>query len=189
LPAIENKINIKDTNSNNGERVNLYIVGKIIGCSGVKGYVKVQPSTQTIGRLKQLHHIFIGASTSEVIPETIDDIIIDRKPVLMKFHSISDRTSAEKIIGKFIFIEEKELDRPSKGAHFIHDIIGCTVWLEEGSLFGTVEDVLKLPAQDVWVINKMGKSYLIPAVKEFIKEVDIKNRKIIIATIEGLIEE
>jgi len=169
--------------------VNLYIVGKIIGCSGVKGYVKVQPSTQTIGRLKQLHHIFIGASSNAVVAETLDDIVIDREPILMKFHTIGDRTSAEKIIGKFIFIEEKELDHPSKGSHFIHDIIGCTVWLEEGSLFGTVEDVLKLPAQDVWVIKKMGKSHLIPAVKDFIKEVDIKNRKIIIATIEGLIEE
>jgi len=169
--------------------LNLYAVGKITGCFGVKGFVKIRPSTHSLERLKLLREVFVGVSTDSAIPAVVEEVIVNRQQVLIKLKDIDNKTSAENFIGQFMFIDEKELKQPTVGSFFIHEIIGCEVWLKEGGLAGKIVDVYKMPAQDVWVLEKNGKQFLIPAVKEFVKVVDMKKRKIIIDVIEGLIEE
>jgi 16S rRNA processing protein RimM len=169
--------------------VNFFAVGKIVGCFGIKGYVKVRSSTHSAQRFKTLRQIYLGISPENTVPDIIDEVFTDRHPVVMKFRSIPDRSSAERVIGQYIFIEERDLELPASGSYFIHDIIGCEIWSKKNEYVGTLEDVYKLPAQDVWVIRNENKRFLIPAVKDFIKSVDAKGRKIVIDVIEGLIEE
>ena len=169
--------------------MNLYAIGKITGSFGLAGYLKIQLYTQTPERLKKLHQVFVGHAIEEVQSYKIEDLIFRNRKVLVKFGSVDDRTAAEKIMGSLIFIEEHEVKAPPKGTYFTHDIIGCEVWSTDGQSLGIVEDVHSFPAQDVWTVRKGAKVSLVPAVKEFIEKVDIKDRKIIVKLIEGLIEE
>lgn len=93
------------------------------------------------------------------------------------------------MVGQFLFVEEADLARPVGRSYFIHDIVGCEVWSTAGQLIGTVADVYKMSAQDLWVVRQDEKEYLIPAVKEFVDHVDLKNRKIVINVIDGLLEQ
>ncbi|MBI3193220.1 MAG: 16S rRNA processing protein RimM, partial [Ignavibacteriae bacterium] len=79
-----------------------------------------------------------------------------------------------------------ELVKPPKGSWFIHDILGCEVFIEDGTKVGTVQDILNISSSDVWEIKNGERVVLFPAVKEFIKKVDIKNHRILVSPPEGL---
>ena len=145
--------------------------------------------THSTPRLNKLRNIFIGISENTAVPAVVEEIVFNRNPALVKLQDVNDRTSAEKITGKFLFVDEQDVALPPKGSYFIHEIIGYEVWSETDEYIGILADVYKLPAQDVWVVEKDGKQFMIPAVKDFIKVVDAEKHKIIIMVIEGLIEE
>ncbi|MBI1806888.1 MAG: 16S rRNA processing protein RimM [Ignavibacteria bacterium] len=169
--------------------VNLYAVGKIVGCFGIEGFLKVQPQTHSRERLQALRHVFLGMTADAAVRCDVEEVRVQRRNVLMKLVGIDDRTSAGKIVGHHLFVDQSEISRPAEGSYFIDDIMECEVWSTEGQLIGNVEDVLKMPGQDVWAVRNGAKLHLIPAVKEFVKEVDTKNRRILVQLIEGLIEE
>ncbi len=75
-----------------------------------------------------------------------------------------------------------------KDEYYFHQIIGCSVQTTDGQNLGNVKEILRYPANDVWVVeaSETGKEILLPGVKEVIREVDLKNRKITIVWMEGL---
>lgn len=167
--------------------VNLYVVGKIVGCFGLKGDLKIQPITHSAERLKKLHTVFLGASADETTSYGVEQVILRQGSPLIKFVTVNDKTSAESLVGKFIYVREEDLQRPPQGTYFTHDIIGCHVWTTDERYLGTIEDIQNYPAQDVWIVQDGTTQHMIPAVKEFIKMVDVVQRKVVVDAIEGLI--
>ena len=169
--------------------MNLFAVGKIVGYFGVKGYLKILPTTHSLQRFINLSQVYVGSSEHVVARYTVGDVLISHKPLLLKLKEVSNRNDAIKIKDQFIFVEENELLKPKKSEYFVHEIIGCEVWSTDDEFVGMVEEVYKMKAQDIWGIRKAGKLHLIPAVKEFIKKVDTEKKRIVVRLIEGLIEE
>ncbi len=168
--------------------VTLYVVGKIIGCFGLKGFVKLRPTTHTPQRLKNLRQVFVGNSSDEAEQYSVDGVEIRPNGTFLKFSAVNDRSAAEMLIGQLVFVDEHEVQPPPKGSFFTHEMIGCEVWTVEGKYVGTVREIYKLPAQDVWEVVNGSAVSLIPAVKEFVRSVDLQRRRIEIHLIEGLIE-
>jgi 16S rRNA processing protein RimM len=161
----------------------------VVGCFGLAGYLKVQLSTHSAERLRKLAMVQLGSEASRTAGHRVEDVVIRPRSVCVKLSGINDRTSAEQCQGAFLFVAEEDLEAPEEGSFFVHDIIGCTVHATDGRALGTVEDVYKLPAQDVWAVRSEGKLMMVPAVKEFIAKVDTRKRIIIIRLIDGLTEE
>ncbi len=166
-----------------------YVVGKITKCFGVRGYVAVHSYTQSPERIRDFQHFFVGTSLREHESYDVEDVRRQGRSVLVKFRSIGDRTAAEKLVGKYLFGDRRQVAQPGKGTYFVDQIVGCKVWSDDGNFLGEVADVLKLPAQDVWVVRDGEKEHWIPAVKQFIRSVDTKGRKVVVNVIEGLIEK
>ena len=122
----------------------VYAVGKIVGCSGLKGHVKLRPETHDVERLKSLHAVYIGASAVEPKQDVVEEVIIRTSGVVLKVRSSQDRTSAEKLVGQFLFIDEHEVARPHDGTYFTHEIIGCEVWTSENLRVGVIEEVYRM---------------------------------------------
>ncbi|MDL1892355.1 16S rRNA processing protein RimM, partial [Sphingobacteriales bacterium CHB3] len=79
--------------------------------------------------------------------------------------------------------------RLPKGSYFIHNIIGLRVIGENDEAIGVVKDVLKYPANDVYVVERYGNEVLLPAVKEFIKKIDMESGTMTVRLIEGMLDE
>ena len=167
----------------------LFAVGKIVSGFGLKGFVKVQPATHSPGRLKELHEVFLGKSEDDAVAYVVDDVILNNRGVFLKFRSVNDRSASDQLRGNFVFVDSRNVSRPEEGSHFVHDLLGCTVTTTGGRVLGVIGDILKLPAQDVWVVRDGAKEYMIPAVGEFVQKVDTQNRSVVVRLIEGLIEE
>lgn len=168
---------------------NLFVIAKIVGCFGIKGYVKIQPNTHSPERFSVLKNILIGRSSDTAVPLTVENVVSNQRNLLIKLEGVDTRSEAESFAGQFVFVTQKDVISPKEGSYFVHDILGCDVWSSSGRFLGRVEDIYPLPAQDVWVVRQDDREVLVPVVKEFIKSVDVAGRKIIINPIEGLIDE
>jgi 16S rRNA processing protein RimM len=170
------------------EHQTLYAIGKVSKAFGVKGEVVVRPMTESPARFKKLKDIFLGREETDAHKLTVEYARIDARGVRLKFAETENRTEAEGLVGSLIFVDEQHRVKPKKGSHFIHDVVGLGVVDEEGNALGIVKEVLRMPAQDVYVIDRNGREWLLPAVKEFVTSIDVAAKKMRVRVIEGLME-
>jgi 16S rRNA processing protein RimM len=76
----------------------------------------------------------------------------------------------------------------AEGEYHFQQLIGSEVFLKSGDLVGVVDEIVKLPGQDLLSVNKDGKEVLIPMVKQIIVSIDIKTKKIVVDPPEGLFD-
>lgn len=167
----------------------LYAIGRIAKVFGIKGEVVVQPMTGSLQRFKKLKQVFIGGGAGDVRTFEVEYVRLADRGVRLRFREASDRTSVEPLVGALLFVDEQHLLRPKEGSYFIHDIVGLRVVDEHDTEVGVVKDVLRYPAQDVYVIDHDGHEWMIPAVKEFVTSIDMAAKTMRVHLIEGMIEE
>ena len=162
-------------------------IGQIVNTNGLKGFLKVKPLTDDITRFEKLKTIYIQKA-KELIEFKIQEVKYNKQSVLLKLEGIDDITEAEKYKNFYIKISKENAVELEKNSYFIVDIIGCQVYTDENEYLGNFVDVFQTGSNDVYTLkNSEGKEILIPAIKEVIKNVDIKNKKIVIHLMDGLI--
>lgn len=166
----------------------LVAVGMIVKGFGIKGDVIVKPMTDLPDRFAGLKSLWMGQDTHHVARIGVERASIEPRGVRLKLDGIDDRTAAERLRGQLLFVDDKEKIRLPKGHFFVHDVLGMVVREESGNELGTVADVLRYPANDVYVVRGGGREILIPAVKEFVRGIDIRTRAMTVRLIEGMAE-
>jgi len=163
-------------------------VGAIVKVFGVRGDVIVQPMTDFPGRLRRARALWIGTDTHAALETRVERVAVSPRGIRLKLRGIDDRSAAEGLRGKLLFIDEGHAAPLKKGEFFVHDILGLTVRSETGVDLGTVADVLRYPASDVYVVRGPAGEIMIPAVREFVLSVDIAARTMTVRLIEGMTE-
>jgi 16S rRNA processing protein RimM len=167
----------------------LFAIGKIVKAFGIQGDVIVRPMTGVPARFRTLKRVYVGASPLSVQEKGIEDASVGPRGVRLRLEGVTDRNAAAALTGLFLFIDVQHRLRPTKGSYFVDDIVGMTVLDQEGVVRGVVTEVMKLPAQDVYVVNDGVRSFMVPAVKEFILSVDVAGRRMRVKLIDGMMEE
>ncbi len=158
-------------------------IGKIVAPHGIKGQVRVY-NYSTPNRFDTLPGIIVDSKEFR-----IEKSGHAGNMVILKLESVDDRSSAESMRNKDIFMEEEFLEELSEDEYFISDLIGLDVYRVDSESLGKIKDVLQHGPVDIYEIElNSGKMAYIPAVKEFIKEVDM-TRGLVIDTIPGLIDD
>jgi 16S rRNA processing protein RimM len=163
-------------------------IGKVSRSVGIRGELNVVPFTDDLSRFAKLQSVWLGVDETSQERYAVVSARVGRSSVILKLGTITSRTEADSKRGAFVYIPSEEVITPAQGAYFIHDIVGMHVLGEGGESIGVVKEVLELPANDVWVVVKEGKEFLIPAIKQVILSVDLKRRAIVIHALEGLLE-
>ncbi len=162
-------------------------VGVISSTHGVRGEVKVFPTTDDINRFKKLKQVILDTGREHRTLE-VEGVKFFKNLVILKFKGIDNINDIEKYKGKSLYVDRANAVKLKKNEYFIADMIGLRVFTEEGELFGTLKDVLETGANDVYILDteKHGE-VLIPAIKQCVLDVDIENRKMVIHLMEGLV--
>ena len=164
------------------------VIGKIIKPKGIKGEIKIIPLTNSPERFRLLNEISVIEKNGKSATFEIEKVVVTNKTVNLKLKGIDTRNQALELKNKEIVINESQKFPLQEGDYYIYQIIGLKAVNEQGEFLGEVTDVLKNPGNDVFIIKKDNKEYLIPAVKEIITKIDLKKGKIIIKQIEGLFD-
>ena len=161
-------------------------VGVITSTHGIKGEVKVFPTTDNPKRFKKNMEVILDTG-KEDFNLTIESVKFFKQFVILKFQGIDNINDIEKYKTKSLYVTRANAVRLKKDEYFIADLIGIDVWEDNGEKLGIFKDVIETGANDVYVITlEDGKELLLPAIKECILNVDIENRKMEVHVMEGL---
>lgn len=159
-------------------------LGKITAPHGVKGELRVYAYTDELTRFSAIKELWV-----EDCPAKIERFRFQKNMVILKLDICSDRNCAELLRGKELLLDRDKLWELPKDNYFVQDLSGCSCVSEDGRLLGVFSNLIAKPAQDIYVIKDAeGREHFVPAVKEFIKSVDVDNKIIVIHVIEGLFE-
>lgn len=167
---------------------NLLQVGVITSTHGIKGEVKVFPTTDDANRFKKLKEVVLDTGNEQIILQ-IQGVKFFKQFVILKFKGIDNINDIEKYKGKSLYVTRENAVKLEKDEYFIADILGSTVEDEDGNILGTLKDVIITGANDVYVVeNEDGKELLFPAIKECVLNVDVKQAKITVHIMPGLLD-
>ncbi|MCI6060288.1 MAG: ribosome maturation factor RimM [Dorea sp.] len=162
-------------------------VGVITSTHGVRGEVKVYPTTDDATRFKQLKHVLLDTG-KETLPLEIQGVKFFKQFVILKFKGIDNINDIEKYKRCPILVERCDAVELEEDEYFIADMIGMAVETEDGKEFGTLRDVIETGANDVYVIDSIEHGeVLVPAIKECILNVNIEECRMKIHLMDGLV--
>lgn len=162
-------------------------IGQIVNTSGLKGVLKIKPFTDDIKKFSNLKTIYI--KTKNGLTEfKIEQVRYVKNMVMLKLAGIDTVEEAEKYRNLYIKILRDQEEELEEGSYYVVDILGCKVNTDTNQELGKVVDVFQTGSNDVYVVkDEQGKQILLPAIKQVIKNVDIKNKIIIVHLLEGLV--
>lgn len=162
-------------------------VGVISSTHGVRGEVKVFPTTDDVTRFRQLKKVYLDTGR-EMLPLEIQNVKFFKQFAILKFKGIDNINDIEKYRGKSLMIDREDAVDLDEDEYFIADMIGMKVCTEDGSEFGTLKDVMETGANDVYIIDSLEHGeVLIPAIRECILDLDMDEERMTIHLMEGLV--
>lgn len=163
-------------------------VGVVTSVHGIKGEVKVFPTTDDSRRFKKLKQVYLDTG-KEMLPLEIEGVKFFKQMVILKFKGYENPDDVMKFRQKELWIDRKDAVRLSKDEYFIADLIDMEVCDEEGKLIGILKDVISTGANDVYAVETPeGKEVLFPAIRQCVLDVDTGARKMTVHVMEGLLD-
>ena len=162
-------------------------IGQIVNTSGLKGILKIKPFTDDIKKFSNLKTIYIKTK-NDLTEFKIEQVRYVKNMVMLKLAGIDTVEEAEKYRNLYIKILRDQEEELEEGSYYVVDILGCKVNTDINQELGTVVDIFQTGSNDVYVVkDEQGKQILLPAIKDVIKNVDVKNKIIIVHLLEGLV--
>ena len=161
-------------------------VGVISSTHGIRGEVKVFPTTDDPMRFKKLKKVLLDTGRERVELE-VQSVRFFKQFAIVKFKGIDNINDIEKYKGKGIFVPREDAVPLDEDEYYIADLIGMEVFTEDGH-FGVVKDVMETGANEVYIIesDEHGE-VLIPAIRQCVLDVNVEEKKMKIRLMDGLI--
>ena len=161
-------------------------VGVISSTHGIRGEVKVYPTTDDIERFDRLKEVMLDTGKA-LIPLRITGVKYFRQFVILKFEGYDTIESIEKYKGRDLLVSRENAVPLAEGEFYICDIIGFPVVSTQEEELGVLEDVISTGANDVFVVRTPdGKELLLPYIDECIREISLDKKRITAFLMPGL---
>ena len=162
-------------------------VGVITTTHGVRGEVKVYPTTDEPERFLDLEYVLLDTG-KELRRLDIKNVRFFKNLVILKFDGIDNINDIEKYKGRDLWIPREEAQELDEDEYYIADLLGMKVLLEDGSEFGTLKNVMETGANDVYIVDRMdGEEILLPAIHDCVLDVDVEKNTMTVHLMKGLV--
>mgnify|MGYP005776619173 CR=1 FL=1 len=162
-------------------------VGIISSTHGVRGEVKVFPTTDDVKRFRRLKQVSLEPGREERALQ-IEPVKFFKQFAILKFRGIDSINDIEKYRGCGLFVTRENAVKLKENEYFIADLIGIAVEDETGAVLGKVEDVIETGANDVYQIRMAdGRELLLPAIRQCVLSVDVEAGRMRVHVLDGLL--
>ncbi len=162
-------------------------VGVIATTHGIKGEVKVFPTTDDIERFKLLKQVYLDTGKELILLE-VEGVKFFKQMAILKFKGIDDINEIEKYRGKDLLVTRENAIELKEDEYFVYDLIESEVITEEGVKLGVLSEIIKTAANDVYVVQTPeGKEILLPFIKECILDINTEKKQITVHLMKGLL--
>ncbi len=163
-------------------------IGKIVGCHGLAGRVKVRSYLDSQDMLNNLPEVFVGRRSQETVPFSLDAVQPGRGFFILKLGGIEDRNAAAELVRLSVWMPSEKMKKLPEGEYYWCDIIGLQVVTEEGQFLGRIESVFPTGSNDVYVCRAAEKEILLPAISEVVRKIDTDRGIMVVRLLKGLTE-
>ena len=161
-------------------------VGVITTTHGVRGEVKVFPTTDDPARFKKLKDVILDNGKAKKDLE-IENVKFFKNMVILKFKGLDNINDVERFRQAKLLVTRENAVELEEDEYFIADLIGINVTSDEGEELGTIKDVLQTGANDVYVIAKENTpDLLVQAIHDCVLAVDIEAQTMTVHLLDGL---
>lgn len=155
-------------------------IGQIVNTFGIKGMVKIKPFSDNIERFNNMETIYIK-NKSGINEYNVQEAKYHKNMILMKLEGIENPEQADLLRNSYLIVDRDKEEPLEEGTYYVVDMLGLEVYTDQNELLGTLDDIYNTGSNDIYVVkNELGKTVLLPAIKEVIKEVDMENKKLIV---------
>lgn len=166
----------------------LFRVGVISNTYGIRGEVKVYPTTDNVRRFDDLKEVILDTGKEQLILH-VTSVKYFKNMVILKFKEFDNINDIIPYKGMDLLVTRENAIPLEEGEYYIADIIGSKVITDEDKILGTLTDVLQTGANDVYVVKtKDGKEVLLPSIEECILDRDIENKIVKVHIMKGLLD-
>ena len=155
-------------------------IGKIVNTHGIKGELKLLPHEESPEDLRGLSALFVDGRERK-----IRSARVHKGALLVTLEGVEDMNAALELKGRAAFADADDPGLP-EGFVFMDELFGCAVRTEDGTVLGTLEEIIDSPANQVYVVRGAGAERLIPAIPEFVVSVDAEAGEIVVRLIPGM---
>lgn len=166
----------------------MYIaIGKILRPHGVKGFVKAVAYSGLPDRFSCLKSVYVQGREG-LIGYRIERWQLLNELTLLKLQGVENREEAQKLTNVEMLVPEEQKVPLPQNSYFVHDLIGIEVFDTTGRKLGILQEVLSNGGGDLYQVQTTRGELLIPAVSEFVKQVDVSQKRMIVKLIEGMMD-
>ena len=165
----------------------LLLIGRVIGPHGVRGLLKIDSYARSEDTLLTAGRIYLKQREGEISEYAIVSAVPYKGASLIRLEGLDSRDQVEPYCGAEIFIPKAAVSR-GEDEYFWHELIGLRVYLETGRYLGAVEEIVTTAANDIYVVREGKEEFLIPAIHDVVKTIDLENGKMILSEVEGLLD-
>ena len=163
-------------------------VGVISSTHGIRGEVKVYPTTDDPERFLDLDEVILDTGREHKILE-IEGVKFFKNQVILKFKGYDNINDIEKYLKKDLLVDREHAVELGENENFIADLIDMEVVTDEGKVLGTLTDVIETGANDVYAVKTPeGKEILLPAIRDCILDVNVDEKRMTVHVMEGLLD-
>ena len=158
-------------------------IGRVSRPHGMRGELSIQVSVSKPPLLNDVEQVYIGSAR---VPYKISAAHTHRKRLLLRLANVEDRESAEVLRGQDVSISVADAEPLKPDEYYIRELIGLQIVTEEGEALGTLKDVLETGANDVYVVTQDEDDWLLPAIKDVVRAIDLERNEMIVHLLSGL---
>ncbi len=158
------------------------VAGKVTKAHGLRGEVTVLVLSEVGSRFEPGSELHLEDGRTLTVASTRPD----RGRLLVTFDGVANRTAAEQLTGRYLFIREEDAPELPEGSFWPHQLVGCEVVTDSGRTLGAIREVVLGVANDIWVTGPPDDEVLVPALKDVVVSVDIARRMVVVRDVPGL---
>ena len=163
-------------------------VGVISSTHGVRGEVKVYPTTDDVNRFKKLKNVVLDTGKEHLKLE-VSGVKFFKNQVILKFKGIDNINDIEKYKGKDLLVNREDAVALEENENYVADLIDLKVVTDVGQVLGVLTEVMETGANDVYVVEtEDGKELLLPAIRDCILDVDLETEVMTVHILPGLLD-
>jgi len=163
-------------------------VGKIIGPHGIKGLLKVFSYSGNLESLHSARTITLKSPSGATRELGIKSAALHAGKLILGLQGFDEINQVLPLVGNEICLLRSQFPEPDENEYYWCDLIGLEVVTQDGTVLGSIADIIDNGSNDIYVVRNETREYLVPAIASVIGSVDLEGRKMVITPLEGLLD-
>jgi 16S rRNA processing protein RimM len=172
---------------NSGLPDNVILFGRVLRPHGLEGLLRISAFSHSVASLLNAETVFLKLENGENHHTKVISARPHKNIFLVKLAGLTDVGQAEALKGADIYISKNTLDR-EEGEYFWFELLGLKVFLDDGDFLGVVSQIIPAGSNEIYVVKNGEREIFLPAAHEVVNHIDLKNGRMIVSPVEGLLD-